>query len=129
MPDAKRLLVIDDDQKVAQGVAIRLRHAGYHVDLTHNGADGLDAAIKMPPDGIVLDIRMPKMDGLAVLGELRAREHTRQIPVIVLSASAGKEVSALDAGAFCFVAKPYDPQTLLSSIESMFKTTATAVNC
>ena len=67
---------------------------------------------------IVLDIRMPKMDGLSLLAKLREHTQTKRIPVIVLSASAVDEVNALDAGAFCFLAKPYDPPTLLRTVAS-----------
>jgi len=113
-----QLLVIDDDRKIAKAVSVRLQAAGYEVRVAHDGEAGLAAAIEQVPDAIVLDLRMPKLDGMSVLNELRAREHTRHVPVVVLSASAVDKSSALDAGAHYFLSKPHDPKVLLASIDS-----------
>lgn len=118
MPERPRLLVIDDDRQIAEAVAVRLRAASYDVQCAHDGQTGVAAAMQRIPSAIVLDIRMPKLDGFAVLSKLREQEHTREVPVVVLSASAVDERKALDAGAFCFLPKPYDPQLLLASISS-----------
>ncbi len=118
MPERPRLLIVDDDRRIAQAVAMRLKAAGYDVQSAHDGEAGLAAATEQLPDLVVLDIRMPKIDGLSVLARLREQEQTRHIQVIVLSACAVDECRALDAGAFCFLPKPYDPQTLLDSISA-----------
>lgn len=126
MPEKPRMLVIDDDRKIAQAVAVRLRAAGFDVQFASDGEEGLAAVIEQLPDAIVLDIRMPKLDGLGVLAKLREQERTRRIPAVVLSASAVDESKALDAGAFCFLPKPYDPQALLAAIDMALKQHATS---
>ncbi len=118
MPDRRRLLVIDDDRKIAQAVAVRLKAAGYDVRIAHDGDAGLTAVAEQLPDAIVLDLRMPIRDGLSVLHALRAQEETADVPVVVLSASAVDKNSALHAGAQYFLPKPHDSKLLLASIES-----------
>jgi len=118
MSEPQRVLIVDDDRKIVQAISVRLRSEGYDVQAAFDGEAGLAAATQQVPDVIVLDIRMPKLDGLSLLAKLREHAQTMRIPVIVLSASAVDEVKALDAGAYCFLPKPYDPQTLLHSVAS-----------
>ena len=118
MSEPLRVLVIDDDRKIAHAICVRLRSAGYEVQTAYDGETGLTAVTEWIPQLIVLDIRMPKMNGLSLLMKLRECTQTERIPVIVLSACAVEEGKALDAGAFCFLAKPYDPPTLLRTVAS-----------
>jgi DNA-binding response OmpR family regulator len=118
LPGVPQLLIIDDDRKIVQAVRVRLLAAGYDVQSAHDGEAGLAAAMQAVPDTIVLDLRMPKLDGLGVLARLRDNDQLKHIPVIVLSASAVDECKALDAGAFCFLPKPYDPPTLLQAVSA-----------
>ena len=118
MPDRPRLLIVDDDRQIVKAVSMRFRAAGYDVQCVHDGEAGLKAATEQVPSAIVLDVRMPKLDGLSVLTKLREQERTRCIPVIILSASAVDKGRALDAGAFCFLPKPYDAKILLASVAS-----------
>ena len=66
-----RVLLVDDDHDIALGASVRLRASGYEVSTAQDGEEGLDRALADPPDAIVIDVRMPKKDGLTLLAELR----------------------------------------------------------
>jgi signal transduction histidine kinase len=112
------ILVVDDDKEVNDCLGLRLAAAGYNVLSAYDGEEGLSAALECHPDAVVLDVRMPKKDGLSMLRELRTEESLRQTPVVMLSASVRDQHRALEAGANYFVAKPYESKDLLSAIES-----------
>jgi CheY-like chemotaxis protein len=118
---ANRILVVDDDQDVLRGVRLRLEGAGYKTFSAADGEEGVASAVKLRPDAILLDVRMPRMDGLTALATLRDRNETRNIPVVMLSASIIDQQAALDAGARFFLSKPYQARTLLAAIEAATK--------
>ncbi len=122
-PDAshatKRVLVVDDDRDIVSGLSVRLEAAGYEVHSAFDGASGYDTALATKPDAMILDVRMPKMDGLSMLAKLRQRPEMRTTPVIVLSASLSDHQMALDMGARYFLDKPCDPRTLLTALHSV----------
>ncbi|MCG3125405.1 MAG: Transcriptional regulatory protein KdpE [Phycisphaerae bacterium] len=113
-----RVLLVDDDRDIARGLGIRFRAAGYDIVVAHDGRSGLEEAIKHPPDAIVLDMRMPVLDGLGVLGGLSASQQTASIPVVMLSASVVEKSKsqALDLGARFFLEKPYEAPQLLEAV-------------
>jgi CheY-like chemotaxis protein len=121
---APTVLVVDDDCELSQCLSVRLQSAGFHVMLAADGEEGVSAAVSHHPDAIVLDVRMPRKDGLTALRELRATPDTTNTPVIMLSASIQDQQSALQAGASFFVRKPYEAEEVLSAIESSIKETA-----
>lgn len=120
----KLILLVDDDRDIARGVALRLGASGYEVLVAHDGARGLESARDRHPDAIVLDMRMPVMDGMQVLAGLREREETRSIPVVVLSASvlARGKARTLECGARYFLQKPFDPRQLLDALQAVTQT-------
>ncbi|MBI5764542.1 MAG: response regulator [Planctomycetes bacterium] len=120
MRDKHLVLVVDDDHQIVEGLTIRLKAAGYDVLSANDGQPGIDAAIQNHPDAIVLDMRMPGMNGLAVLDELRARKETRDIPVVMLSANVADraERQALDHGARYYLEKPYQAKAVIAALES-----------
>lgn len=118
MPDARRILLIDDDPDIVRALDVRLRVAGYSVATAHDGYQGLAAAAENPPDAIVLDIRMPSMDGLTVLAHLRERQETKQTPVVILSASIVDREKAFELEARYFLEKPYDAKKLVAALDS-----------
>ncbi|HEY6378844.1 MAG TPA: response regulator [Candidatus Dormibacteraeota bacterium] len=79
------VLLIEDDPAVLEMYQLKLSLDGYHVSVATDGEAGVARAIELRPDIIFLDIRLPKKDGFAVLQELREREETKEIPVIILS--------------------------------------------
>ena len=113
------ILLVDDDQEIARAVKLRLRKSGYAVTVAFNGESGLQAALENVPDAIILDMRMPLMDGLTMLTELRRDDRMRQVPVILLSAFMCEDNRrmALRLGASFFIEKPYDSLILVAAVE------------
>lgn len=124
MAISRRVLFVDDDRDIVLAVSLRLRASGYEVAVAHDGAEGLKAALQDLPDAIILDMRLPVMDGMQVLLRLRQNPTTSRIPVVVLSASVldRSEAHALAAGARFFVQKPYDPVRLMEALEAVLVT-------
>ncbi|MCG8406920.1 MAG: response regulator [Phycisphaerales bacterium] len=119
MAQKPKVLIVDDDNEIVRGASIRLRAAGYDVIAAHDGEAGYNAALQHHPDAIILDLRMPVMDGWTMLATLHKHEETKAIPAVVLSANVvdregGK---AMDLGASCFLEKPYEAKRLVKAIE------------
>ncbi len=89
----------------------------------HDAERGIASTIENHPDLILLDIRMPGMDGLTALTHLQQLDETKSTPVIMLSASLIDQRHALDLGACFFLEKPYDPKALLDAVESALEPT------
>lgn len=113
-----RILIVDDDVDICQGTSLRLQAAGYRAILARNGEEAVASAVANHPDAIVLDVRMPKLDGLTTLSRLKHDEETRNIPVVMLSASIGDRKASLDAGARYFLDKPYPGNALVEAVTS-----------
>jgi DNA-binding response OmpR family regulator len=113
----KKILVVDDDEEIVRGTTVRLRSAGYQTIAAFNGADAINGAKRNRPDAILLDVRMPGLDGLAVLKQLQEADDTCRVPVIMLSASLCDQRTALNAGARFFLAKPYRGDELLEVVQ------------
>lgn len=115
----KRILIIDDSQLIQRVARMSLeRMAGWEVLTASSGAEGLARAEAEQPNAILLDVMMPEMDGPTTLQKLRAKETTRHIPVVFLTA---KEESAdlhqlTDQGATPVIAKPFDPLKLAGQV-------------
>jgi CheY-like chemotaxis protein len=118
MSDFRRVLVVDDDDDIRAGAITRLRMAGFETLQAVDGEQGLECARTAHPDAVVLDVRMPVKDGLAALRELRSLPETRDIPVVMLSASLSDEQAALRGGAAYFLRKPYQGRSLIAAIRS-----------
>ena len=121
MPGKSAILIIDDERDIARGLSIRLQAAGYEVSTAFDGATGLESATRIRPDLIVLDLRMPGIDGFGVLDGLRKQSHTCDIPVIVVSANVVEEARAraMNLGARCFIQKPFQADRLLGTIRDV----------
>lgn len=114
-----KLLVIEDDRTVGQYVKRGLAEAGFQVDLVGDGAEGLRVATEGHYDLVVLDLRLPTLDGREVLRTLRDRG--QQVPVLVLTAqdSVDFKVQALRMGADDYVTKPFALEELLARVEAL----------
>ncbi len=121
MHEQKTVLLIDDDREIVRGVGMRMRAAGLRVISANDGQQGLEQAVLEIPDVIVLDIRMPVMDGWTVLARLRENPKTAAIPVIVLSASVQNQPDsrALGLGARYFFQKPYHAKLLVETVKEL----------
>ncbi len=112
------VLIVDDDREITRAIELRLRKAGLQTVTAYDGQEGFSIAQSEPPDAIVLDLRMPVMDGFELLARLQNSVHTRNIPAIILSADAADRarLKALRGGATFFVEKPYKAQDLLDAL-------------
>ncbi len=117
MDPAKRVLIVDDDQEIVAGMKLRLEAAGFHTSEACDGQQCVERAVADPPDAIVLDVRMPRLDGLCALVRLRRSDRTRDVPVVMLSASLADQRAALDAGARFFLSKPYQGSRLIEAVQ------------
>lgn len=101
------VLVVDDDLSVTKALATKLRLSGYTVEVAHDGVDGLEMAKRLHPDLIILDILMPRMDGLTMLGQLRMDSWGRYAPVVILTSvdSDDKALEALQNSVYDFLVK------------------------
>lgn len=118
--DEPLVLVADDDDDIRALVTHRLERAGYHVLAARDGQEALELAAANELALAVLDVGMPKADGLEVTERLRADERTRELPVILLTALAQEAdmQRGLAAGADEYLVKPFRPQELQERVES-----------
>jgi DNA-binding response OmpR family regulator len=117
MPDTT-VLVVDDDPVIQKLLQVNFEMEGYNVVTASDGEEGLQKAREIEPACVLLDIMMPKMNGLEVAAALKGDAATKKIPIILLSAKAQSfDVQAgLDAGADDYVTKPFDPLELLERV-------------
>jgi len=118
-----RILVIDDSELIREAAAMALGLAGWEVDARPGGEEGVAAAQAAPPDGILLDVMMPGLDGPATLQRLRAADATRDIPVAFLTAKgdeAGEREALLALGARAVIAKPFALPQLAGQVRDAF---------
>ncbi|MBX3437619.1 MAG: response regulator [Planctomycetaceae bacterium] len=119
MNDTKRILLVDDEEEILRGANLWLSSAGYQTSTAHDGMEAVAVATASHPDAIVMDVRMPHKDGLTALAELQRQTETRNIPIVMLSASLVDQERALDAGARCFLKKPYNGQRLVKTVNAV----------
>lgn len=117
-PHLRRVVVVDDDLHVRTAICLRLKTAGYETYEAADGEAGVNMVADVHPDAVILDVRMPRLDGLSALSVLQSREDTTRIPVIMVSASLSDQKSALEHGARYFLRKPYQGDRLLCAIDS-----------
>ena len=119
-PSASRILLIEDDQRLAALVAEYLGEAGYRVSVTETGADGLARALHEPFDAVVLDLMLPDMDGLDVCRRLRGDS---TLPILMLTArgNAMDRVVGLELGADDYLPKPFEPRELLARLRAILR--------
>ena len=116
-----RILVVDDDKAVRESLRRSLAFNGYQVDLAVDGKDALEAVQQRRPDAMILDVMMPRLDGLAVCR--RMREAGDELPILVLTArdAVSDRVAGLDAGADDYLPKPFALEELLARLRALLR--------
>ena len=120
-PGRMRVLVVEDDKKIASFVAKGLREAGFAVDHADNGADGLERALHQSYDAAVIDVMLPKLDGLSIIEHLRLQRIFT--PVLILSAkrSVDDRVRGLQTGGDDYLTKPFSFTELLARVQALIR--------
>lgn len=115
--------MVDDDRAVRESLRRSLSFNGYTVDLAEDGVEALDAIANERPDAVVLDVMMPRLDGLEVCRQLRSTGD--DLPILVLTArdSVSERVSGLDAGADDYLPKPFALEELLARLRALLRRT------
>lgn len=116
-----RILVVDDDRAVRESLRRSLEFNGYQVELASDGAQALEAIVANRPDAMVLDVMMPRLDGLEVARRLRSTGD--DLPILVLTArdTVSDRVSGLDAGADDYLPKPFALEELLARLRALLR--------
>src|SRR5215831_1931517 len=120
------LLVIEDDENISSAIEEYFSRAGYAVTSASDGIAGIEAAVKNRPDVVVLDLMLPKMDGLAVCKELRQK--SPQMPILMLTAKDDvvDKVLGLEMGADDYITKPFSLRELEARIKTVLRRTHNA---
>ena len=123
MSDKKTILVVEDEEDLRDIVVYNLERDGYKTVAVESGEEGLERAIALRPDLVILDLMLPGMNGMDVCRQLKQADDTKAIPIIMASAK-GEEadiVSGLELGADDYVTKPFSPRILLARVRSVLR--------
>lgn len=121
MSDRPRILVVDDDKRIAASVRRALAYEGYDVEEVHDGLDALVSARNNRPDAVVLDLMLPGMDGIEVCRRLRAAGDDVAVLMLTAKTSVGERVEGLDSGADDYLTKPFAHEELLARVRSLLR--------
>lgn len=120
---AQSILIIEDNEQNRYLVTFLLERAGYEVWAAADGIRGIEVARQSPPDLIVLDIQLPKMDGYAVARALRGYASLKHTPIVAVTSYAmpGDWEKALEAGCNAYIEKPINPDTFVTEIKTVLE--------
>jgi two-component system cell cycle response regulator DivK len=115
----KKILVVEDNETNTYLISFILRRNGYEVIEARTGEEGVEFAIKEKPDLVIMDIRLPGIDGLEATKRIRESEVDEKIPIVALTSYAmiGDKEKALKAGCTGYIEKPINPETFMAEIE------------
>ncbi len=118
--DKKNILVVDDEVEITEAIEIYLRNSGYKVFKAFDGLEALDILEREPVDLIIMDIMMPKMNGMRATIKIR---ESKNIPIIILSAKSEDtdKILGLNMGADDYICKPFNPLELLARVNSLLR--------
>lgn len=125
---SERILVVDDDEDIVRVVRINLELEGYEVTVAGDGEEAIEVALDFLPDLVLLDIMMPRMDGLTALRKMRSHPALAGTSIVLLTARGLTEdrVSGLELGADDYVTKPFDVTELLARVKAVLRRTKAA---
>jgi len=113
-----RVLVVDDETAIREAIRMTLEYEGYRVDEARSGQEGIDKATKIPYDAILLDIKMPVLDGIEVLENLKQLKVATPVVMVSGHADIQTAVECTKRGAFDFLEKPLNRDKLLLSVRN-----------
>src|SRR3954470_14423470 len=116
-----KVMVVDDEPAVRDALARSLRFEGYDVDTAADGAAALERLAAQPADAVVLDVMMPRMDGLETCRRLRATGDTTPVLILTARDGVGDRVAGLDAGADDYLLKPFALEELLARVRALLR--------
>ncbi|NLU68023.1 response regulator transcription factor [Streptomyces sp. HNM0574] len=124
--ESQKVLIVDDEPAVREALRRSLSFEGYATELATDGLDALEKTAAYEPDLVILDVLMPRMDGLTAARRLRASGH--RVPILMLTArdTVGDRVTGLDAGADDYLVKPFELDELLARIRALLRRTSYA---
>jgi two-component system alkaline phosphatase synthesis response regulator PhoP len=122
-PSPKRILIADDEPDILEIIGYNLTKEGYEVVTAKDGDDALSKAKSTKPDLIILDIMMPKKNGVEVLGMLRTQPNFQETLIVFLTALSDESshIKGLETGADDYISKPISPKVLLSKVNALFR--------
>lgn len=120
-----KILVAEDEKNIARVVAYNLEKEGYQVSVAKDGEEALEKVRREAPDLILLDLMLPKMDGLEICRALKSDSKTSRLPIIMLTAKAQEtdRVVGLEMGADDYIPKPFSPRELLARVKAVLRRT------
>jgi DNA-binding response OmpR family regulator len=116
-----KVLVVDDEQQVRELLGNFLEKEGYEVVLASNGEEAIELTRKESPQVILLDLKLPGIDGIETCRRLKMEDSTRFIPIIMITAYSDNKMEAIDAGADDFINKPFDLVELSVRVKSILR--------
>ncbi len=116
-----RVLIVDDEQPLARILSFALENEGYRVSVANDGIDCMNKVSTFAPDVVIMDIMMPKLDGLEAIRLLRQNQLHRGMAILAISAKSTASVQreATEAGADCFLKKPFQVAGVVREVESL----------
>ena len=119
----KTILIVDDNEDILELLFYNLKSDGYHVEIAKDGIEAIEVAKKSLPDLIIMDIMMPKMDGVEACRHIRKLPELANTHIIFLTARVEEysEIAAFDSGADDYLMKPIKPRALMSRVNAFFK--------
>lgn len=118
-----RVLVIDDDPNIVDMIELVLIVEGFDVTIANSGQDGLLEALREPPDVIVLDVMMPKIDGWQIAAKLRGHDTLSDVPIVFCTALTDDDSmwKGYEVGAASYITKPFEPERLIAEIRRVIE--------
>ena len=114
------VLIVEDDTRIANWVKVYFERAGFSAEVAHDGAIGLDLARELEPDLIILDLMLPRLDGVELCRTLRQES---DVPIIMLTAreAHSERINGLDSGADDYIVKPFDPDEVIARAHAVLR--------
>jgi len=119
----QRILIVEDETDIAELISFNLKRQGLEPAVAHDGITGIEMALELQPDLLILDLMLPGRNGYEVLKELRRDSRTRNVPVLMLTARAQVEdrIRGLEAGADDYLTKPFSSKELMLRVQAILK--------